>query len=171
MRGVEQTAGGLDVALGERTHEGAHALDLGDDVAHALLHRHVGQGIQRLLERLELVVGLGDAIGGDAQIGNAENTGASSQVARRWAYWPSLSWCGAWVSTTSSSRPYLSRSKACWETFSSGVSSGRSRAAARGLRCSASSVLVEAAGGGAGHVVLGLDGGVDQRHAAASEEP
>ena len=167
MRGVEQTAGGLDVTLGERTHEGAHALDLGDDVAHALLHRHVGQGIQRLLERLELVVGLGDAIGGDAQIGDAENAGgllAGGATLGVLAVVELVRCLGVdhqqlqtvLVEVEGLLGDVLQRSELRTAVKQQRVAFGATH---RG-------VLVEAAGGGAGHVVLGLDRGVDQRHAA-----
>ena len=167
MRGVEQAARGLDVAVGEGAHEGAHALDLGDHMAHALLHRLVRQRVQRLLERLERVVGLGDAVGGDAQVGHAEDLrgllagGATLSVLTIVELVRSLG-----IDHKQFEVVLVEIELLLGDVFQR----GELRAAVEQQRVAFGAThggaLVKTTGGSAGHLVLGLDGSVDEGHAA-----
>ena len=167
MGSVEQTARGLDVALSEGTHEGTHALDFGDDVAHALLHGLIRQGVKRFLEGLELVIGLGDAVGGNAQVGHTENLGGFL------AGGATLSVLAIVELVRSLGIDHKQLEVVLVEVellLGDVLQRGQLRAAVKQQRVAGGathgSVLVKTAGGGTGHLVLGLDGGVDEGHTA-----
>ena len=71
MRGIHQTTGTRNVFLSESGHEITHALNLGHNMTHALLHHLARQRVHRLFERLERIVGTRNAIGSHSQIGHA----------------------------------------------------------------------------------------------------
>ena len=164
---VEQTARGLDVALSEGTHEGTHALDFGDDVAHALLHGLIRQGVKRFLEGLELVIGLGDAVGGNAQVGHTENLGgflaggATLSVLTIVELVRSLG-----IDHKQFEVVLVEIELLLGDVFQR----GELRAAVEQQRVAFGAThggaLVKTTGGSAGHLVLGLDGSVDEGHAA-----
>ena len=165
MRRVEQSARLVDFAVGEGTHEGIDTGDFGDDVAHALLHRVVFQLVERFLERLERIVGLGDAVGDHTQIGHAEDfggllaSGTTLGILAVVELMRSLSVKHQQFQTVLVEIEFLLGDVLQRAQLWTAVKTQRmAESAAHGC------VLVEATGGRARHVVFRLDGGVDQRH-------
>ena len=167
MRSVEQSSGFVDLAVGEGTYEGVDARNLSDHMTHALLHRVVFQLVERFLERLERIVGLGDAVGNHTQVGHAEDFGGLLAGGAALGILAVVEL----VRSLSVEHHQLQTVLVEIELLLGDIlQRAQLRAAVQAQRMAERAahggVLVEAAGGGAGHVVLGLDGGVDQRHTA-----
>ena len=165
MRRVEQSAGLVDLAVGEGAHEGVDTGDFGDDVAHALLHRVVFQLVERFLERLERIVGLGDAVGDHTQVGHAEDfggllaSGATLGILAVVELVRSLSVKHQQFQTVLVEIEFLLGDVLQRAQLWTAIKTQRmAESAAHGC------VLIETTGGRTRHVVFRLDGGVDQRH-------
>ena len=149
MRRVEQSARLVDLAVGEGTHEGVDTGDFGDDVAHALLHRVVFQLVERFLERLERIVGLGGLLAGGATLGILAVVELVRSLGVKHQQFQTVL-----VEIEFLLGDVLQRAQ-LWTAIKTQC---MAESAAHGC------VLVETTGGRARHVVFRLDGGVDQRH-------
>ena len=165
MRRVEQSACLVDLAVGEGTHEGIDTGDFGDDVAHALLHRVVFQLVERFLECLERIVGLGDAVGDHTQVGHAEDfggllaSGATLGILAVVELVRSLSVKHQQFQTVLVEIEFLLGDVLQRAQLWTAVKTQRmAESATHGC------VLIKTTGGRTRHVVFRLDGGVDQRH-------